>query len=97
MSAGNRFSPGGRPIRFGAIRGMRFRVNLITGLSPWYSGAERPQQRAFKALLGPGDVVIDIGANWGLHTLYLSRLVGPTGRVLAFSRTHQCSTTCSGI
>ena len=79
------FRPGAvRRIRFGPMRGMRFRVNLITGLSPWYSGAERPQQRAFKALLGPGDAVIDIGANWGLHTLYLSRLVGPTGRVLAF-------------
>ncbi len=25
-----------------------------------------------------------MGANWGLHTLYFSRLVGPTGKVLAF-------------
>lgn len=28
-------------------------------------------------------VAIDVGANWGLDTLLLSRLVGPTGRVLA--------------
>jgi FkbM family methyltransferase len=37
-----------------------------------------------EALVEPGDVVIDIGANVGLITLLLSRLVGDTGRVLAF-------------
>lgn len=26
----------------------------------------------------------DVGANWGLHTLYLSRLVGADGKVFAF-------------
>jgi FkbM family methyltransferase len=57
---------------------------MVTGLSPWYSGAERAQQRVFKLLLRQGDVVVDVGANWGLHTLYFSRLVGPTGQVLAF-------------
>ena len=79
------FRPGAiRRIYFGPLRGMVFRVNEITGLSPWYSGVERAQQRVFKGLLRQGDVVIDVGANWGLHTLYFSRLVGPTGRVLAF-------------
>src|SRR5438309_4380728 len=27
---------------------------------------------------------IDVGANWGVHSLYLSKLVGPSGLVLAF-------------
>jgi FkbM family methyltransferase len=31
----------------------------------------------------PGDVVVDGGAHGGLHTFPLSRLVGPTGRVIA--------------
>lgn len=37
-----------------------------------------------KRIVQPGDVVLDIGANIGLVTVWLSRLVGPTGRVLAF-------------
>ncbi len=32
----------------------------------------------------PGDWVVDVGANVGHYTARLSRLVGPTGRVLAF-------------
>lgn len=36
------------------------------------------------ALLGPGDVVLDLGANIGAHTLPLARAVGPTGHVYAF-------------
>jgi len=78
------FRPGTvRTIRLGPMRGMVFRVSPITGLSPWYSGAEREHQRTFKALVHPGDVVVDIGANWGLHTLYLSHLVGRDGLVVA--------------
>ena len=38
---------------------------------------------ALKGLLRPGDVFVDAGANVGFYTLLASRLVGPTGRVLA--------------
>lgn len=38
----------------------------------------------FRQLLHPGDVVLEIGANLGTHTVALARLVGPRGRVLAF-------------
>jgi len=72
-----------RRIRMGPLRGQVFRVSDVTGMSPWYSGAERDHQETFKKLIEPGDVAIDIGANWGLHTLYLSRLVGPDGLVIA--------------
>lgn len=34
-------------------------------------------------MVGPGDWVIDVGANVGHYTLLLSRLVGPNGRVVA--------------
>jgi FkbM family methyltransferase len=36
------------------------------------------------SLITPGDTVVDVGANIGIHTLHLSRAVGPDGRVLAF-------------
>ena len=32
----------------------------------------------------PGDVVIEVGANIGAHTIALAKKAGPTGRVLAF-------------
>lgn len=34
--------------------------------------------------LRPGDQVVDVGANIGLFTLAMARLVGPTGRVTAY-------------
>lgn len=34
--------------------------------------------------LQPGDVVVDVGANFGAYTLEAARVVGPTGRVVAF-------------
>lgn len=37
-----------------------------------------------ETLVGPGDVVLDIGANVGLHTVALARRVGAQGRVYAF-------------
>jgi FkbM family methyltransferase len=39
--------------------------------------------RAFREVVGPGDRVVDVGANQGLFTLFFSELVGPDGRVLA--------------
>jgi len=35
-------------------------------------------------LLGPGDVVLDVGANIGTHTVYFSQKVSPGGMVYAF-------------
>jgi FkbM family methyltransferase len=50
----------------------------------YFFGVWEPAVTAlYRAALRPGDVVIDIGANVGLHTLLASRLVGPTGRVHA--------------
>jgi hypothetical protein len=62
---------------------MRYRVREITGLSPWYPGADHEQQKAFKELVGEGDTVVDVGANCGLHVFYLSKLVGPRRLVVA--------------
>jgi len=47
---------------------------------PW---RERGVHAALRNLLGPGDLFVDAGANIGVYTVLASRLVGPTGRVLA--------------
>ncbi len=39
---------------------------------------------AFLHYLKPGMTFVDIGANIGQHTLFVSRIVGPTGNVISF-------------
>jgi FkbM family methyltransferase len=41
-------------------------------------------QRLVDTLVAPGDVVCDVGANWGLFAARLAVLVGPQGEVHAF-------------
>lgn len=38
----------------------------------------------FYTILKPGDVIIDVGANSGLYSIFYSKLVGDTGKVHAF-------------
>lgn len=38
---------------------------------------------AFKKICGPGDVIIEVGANIGSHTVGLAKIVGAQGRVMA--------------
>jgi FkbM family methyltransferase len=45
---------------------------------------ERAEFEALEELLRPGDIVIDVGANVGLHAVFCGARVGPEGRVLAF-------------
>jgi len=46
-----------------------------------YSGLEAA---FFRRLCAAGDVVIEVGANIGAHTVGIAKAVGPSGRVLAF-------------
>jgi FkbM family methyltransferase len=43
-----------------------------------------PQIDLLRDFVNPGQTVIDIGANQGLYSYHLSRLVGPSGKVYAF-------------
>ena len=43
--------------------------------------------RAYRRVVQPGFVVLDIGANIGSHTLPLAQMVGPSGRVYSFEPT----------
>ncbi len=50
-----------------------------------HTGSYEPElTAAFKKRIKRGMTVLDIGASFGYHTLLLSRLVGPSGRVIAF-------------
>src|SRR5208337_97039 len=67
--------------------GISWRLDLSEGIdfSIYLLGAfERSTVVTLRKLVKPGDIVFDIGANIGAHTLGLARSVGPAGRVYAF-------------
>lgn len=49
-----------------------------------------PTQLVLRALLRPGDEVMDVGANIGMITLLAADLVGPAGKVEAFEPNPAC-------
>jgi FkbM family methyltransferase len=61
-------------------QGIDFAIYLLGGF-------ERRTLADYRRLISPGNIVIDIGANIGSHTLPLARLVGETGRVYALEPT----------
>jgi FkbM family methyltransferase len=68
-------------------RGLRWHLDLSEGIdfSIYLFGVfERSTAVTLQKLVKSGDVVFDIGANIGAHTLGLARSVGPAGRVFAF-------------
>lgn len=71
-------------------RGVVWNLDLREGidLTIYMRGAfERDTLRALESLVREGATVLDVGANVGAHTLHLARLVGATGRVVAFEPT----------
>jgi FkbM family methyltransferase len=49
-----------------------------------YGGFELAESAFAGRFLRPGMTVLDIGAHHGFYTLFFSKLVGPTGKVIAF-------------
>jgi len=46
-------------------------------------GNERDEIQVLTSLLRPGDVFMDIGANWGMFSIVAAHVVGPEGRVIS--------------
>jgi FkbM family methyltransferase len=70
--------------------GITWEVNLQEGIDFsifLLGGFELATLRLYDSILGAGDIVLDIGANIGAHTLPFARLVGKHGRVYAFEPT----------
>ncbi|MBE9127556.1 MULTISPECIES: FkbM family methyltransferase [unclassified Coleofasciculus] len=59
-------------------------IRLDESLRRWNVGAELSAHQILAEYLGKGDIFIDVGANFGLHTLYAAKLVGNQGHVFAF-------------
>ena len=72
------------PLLWGPMRGFRWR--RYNGVSYWYHlGLYEPHVSALLlSHLRPGDMFWDVGANAGYHALLASRVVGESGRVVAF-------------
>jgi FkbM family methyltransferase len=71
-------------VQSGLLAGVRLEVSprLESGL---YLGTHEPDlQAAVPKIARPGMIAYNVGAHIGFFTLALSRLVGPTGRILAF-------------
>ena len=63
-----------------ARRSPRLRAEVLWRLD----GVYRTARRVIDAFVSPGDVVLDLGAHWGLFAHRLAEAVAPGGRVIAF-------------
>jgi FkbM family methyltransferase len=70
-------------MRVGVGKGLRFAPGPS---NPAYGSGnnELPVQEAVRAHLRSGDILFDVGANVGFFSVIAARLVGPSGRVIAF-------------
>lgn len=59
-------------------------LRLDESLRRWNIDGEEALQKELRSRIKPGDLVVDIGANFGLHTLYAAHLVSESGQVVAF-------------
>ncbi len=81
--------------RFGKI--MYNVLDLYVGKSLKLYGEYSPGESAlFSDILQPGDVVVEVGANIGAHTIRLAQLVGKEGKVIAFEPQRLCFQLLNG-
>lgn len=71
-------------VRSGISQGMWMRLNPQKDLRLWLGEHEPAVQSALAAVIVSGMVVYDVGANVGIIALGMARLVGRSGRVVAF-------------
>lgn len=77
------FRSGDQTIANGVGKGLRF--NAGGTCAGYVLGTNDPEvQKALAGLVKPGDVFYDVGANVGFLSVLAGRLIGPSGRIVAF-------------
>src|SRR6476619_2914975 len=71
-------------IRKGALRGYRYVVKPDTGFASILGRWEKKSQLVYQHSIFKDFVVFDLGANYGIHSMLYSKLVGEKGKVFAF-------------
>jgi hypothetical protein len=69
------------------IHGINYELDLreVIDSQMFYAGSREPNtSKALEMLCRKGDLVLDIGANIGSHTLPMAKMVGENGEVIAF-------------
>lgn len=87
-----------RDVRPVVTRGKTHRYRMRLDLANWADRHAYFLGRSYEAaveltlmrLVGPGERVLDVGANHGMLSLLLAHLVGPAGRVDAFEPNPRC-------
>lgn len=69
----------------GTIEGCKLYLDSKTALNlATFADKKRPDLEIIKKYVRPGNIVIDLGANIGLHTIVAAKQAGGSGRVYAF-------------
>ena len=71
-------------VQSGFAQGMWMHLRIPEEAGFWRGEHEPEVQTTLSAMVRPGDIVYDIGAHVGSIALGAARLVGPTGKVVAF-------------
>lgn len=71
-------------IRAGLLKGSKIVVTENTQWAPLLGRWEPAMQKIMASVIKPGDIVYDLGANFGLHGLLFSRLTGQEGFLYNF-------------
>jgi FkbM family methyltransferase len=71
-------------VQVGSAQGIWMHLRIPEEAGFWRGEHEPEVQKAISAIVRPGNVVYDIGAHLGSIALGTARLVGATGRVVAF-------------
>lgn len=65
------------------IQGMKI-AGFSTFLGAWRHRPTAAECTYMAQAIAPGDIVVDVGANFGIMAMTMARLSGPSGRVVAF-------------
>ena len=71
-------------IKAGFLKGKKIIITENTQWAPLIGRWEPAMQYVFSKIVKKGDIFYDLGANFGLHGIQCSSLIGDTGKVYNF-------------